>query len=379
MKKYLLYSFAVLLLFSCTSGKNSLEKGNYYDAVTKSINRLRQNSSHKKAASTLRQAYPMAIEYYSELIEQEKKSNNQFKYGNIASYMYAVNNMANDISRCPGAKRVISNAKRYDNELPNVEKNAAEERYIAGMEALKINSRESAIDAYYHFKRCVDYVPNYKNANEKIIEAKEYATLKVVLEKIPPATRKYKFSAGFFQDNIESMLADEFQRRAFIRLYTPQEAERVQLIPHHVIRIEFLDFSVGNTHTREISTEIIGKDSVEIGDVKTKTGKVAAYGLPKATLKTFTKEVMSKGELLVVINEFESGKVLLHNKIPGEYKWFTQWATYEGDIRALDTEQKQLLKNRPAAPPSDQDLFIEFTKPIFAELQRIMKEFYKHY
>jgi len=374
MKSIVTCIFAALILASCSSGKKALEKGNYYDAVVKSVNRLRQNSSHKKATSTLKQAYPMAIEYYADLIEQEIQSNNQFKYGIIASYMYTINNLADDISRCPAAKRIIPNAKRYDGELPGIEKNAAEERYMAGIHSLNIETRESGIDAYYHFKKCLSYVSNYKDANERLQEAKEMGTLRVVLEKIPSSKGKYRFTVRFFQNNVESFLNDEFNRNNFIRLYTPAEAEQIELVPDHIIQVEFVDFVVGNTHTREVSKEIIGKDTVEI-----KRGKTITHGLPKATLNTYSKEVISNGVLQVKVIEYSSGKILLHNTIPGEYKWFTEWATATGDERALTNYQKQLLKQRPSAPPSNQDLFIEFTKPIFTEFQRIMKNFYKNY
>lgn len=371
--------FLVYLSTSCTSGKKALEKGNYYDAVLKSVNRLRQNPTHKKASATLKDGYPIALEYFQEQIKMEVESNNQFRYGHVVSMMYSVNQMADEISRSPAAKKIIPSAKRYTNELIEAEGYAAEECYNAGLDALAFGTRDAAKSAYFYFKKSDGYVQGYKDVDQKIIEAKELATLRVVLEKVPVHSAKYHYSAEFFQDNVEAYLNEEFQRNGFIQLFTPLEAESIKLTPDHIIQIQFLDFQVGNTHTREVSKEITGADSVKIGDVKTKEGVQPAYGLPKATFTTFTKEVISKGVLELKILEFSSGKILMNRNIPGEYRWFTEWASFTGDKRALSEKQFELLRNRPSSPPNNQELFIEFTKPVFSQLQNDVKSFYSRY
>ncbi len=47
-------------LFSCSTGKKALQKGDYANAVFKSVERLRGNPDNKNAVSTLRNAYPLA-------------------------------------------------------------------------------------------------------------------------------------------------------------------------------------------------------------------------------------------------------------------------------------------------------------------------------
>ena len=60
------WAIALLTFFvaGCSSGKKAYERGDYYGAVMKSINRLRQNPDHSKSIEALRNAYPMAVEYY---------------------------------------------------------------------------------------------------------------------------------------------------------------------------------------------------------------------------------------------------------------------------------------------------------------------------
>ena len=49
MKNHLLLYFAlsIFVLSGCSSGKQALERGDYYESVLKSISRLRKNSDHK--------------------------------------------------------------------------------------------------------------------------------------------------------------------------------------------------------------------------------------------------------------------------------------------------------------------------------------------
>lgn len=53
---------AMLVLDGCNSGKKAFERGNYYEAVLKSVSRLRKNPDHRKSKETLRKSYPLALQ-----------------------------------------------------------------------------------------------------------------------------------------------------------------------------------------------------------------------------------------------------------------------------------------------------------------------------
>ena len=59
----------VILLASCSAGKNLLEQGNYYEAVVKSVDRLRNNPENSRARQTLKTAYPLAIDWYLDKVK----------------------------------------------------------------------------------------------------------------------------------------------------------------------------------------------------------------------------------------------------------------------------------------------------------------------
>jgi len=71
--------------------------------------------------------------------------------------------------------------------------------------------------------------------------------------------------------------------------------------------------------------------------------------------------------------------VLTAEKFPGEFVWYCEWGSYNGDERALTSKQLKISKLKEIAPPQPQDLFIEFTRPIYNQLTNKINSFYRNY
>ncbi len=106
---------------------------------------------------------------------------------------------------------------------------------------------------------------------------------------------------------------------------------------------------------------------------------VKVYGTVKATLYHSRKTTTSKGTLNFQIIDARTNGVLAVEKMPGEYVWVSEWATFNGDERALTPHQVQLSRQREQVPPPPQDLFTEFTRPIFDQVISKINQFYKNY
>ena len=373
-------SIVISFIITGCSGKKQLEKGNYVEAVYKSVDKLRKSPTNKKAASTLRQAYPLAVSYYKEQIENSLVSNDVFKWNRVVDYMVTINGLADEIARCPAAKKIVPSPFKYTADLNTAKSNAAEENYKVGVAEMAKNTRESAKEAYYLFVKANDLVFGYKDVEILIPQAKELATLRVVLEQIPVGAGRLEISAQFFQNNVEAYIDNMFKSRQFLELYLPKEAEKLKLVPDQIIRIQFDDFVVGNVIFTQKTTTITSKDSVKVGDYKKPDGTtVPVLNRVTADLTTFKKEVISRGLVDVKIMEFKSKKMLLQDKMPGEFVWVSQWASFNGDERALSAQDKAMCKQREVQPPASQDLFIEFTKPIYDQVTSKLNSFYSRY
>jgi hypothetical protein len=368
----------VLILASCSSGKKAYQRGDYYEAVMQAIGRLRQNPNHSKSKETLRNSYPMAVEWLETDAQNQIASNSNNKWQNALVSYDRINNLYEAIRQAPGALKVIPNPKNYYAEIGPIKEKAAEELYESGINALMKGTREDAKRAYLNFRDVHTYVPGYKDVVEYLEKSKFEATTFVILEQVAVPSR-YNLSGGFFQDKVEEYINRNYTDRGFVQFYTPQAAQTIKLARvDQIMRLQFDDFSVGNTLINE-KEETVKKDSVKVGEAKVDGKTVPVYNTVTAKLITVRKEVVSEGLLSMIVVDAQTGGVLAHRKFPGRYVWFTTWGRFNGDERALTQQQLDVCKRREIQPPDPQALFLAFAGPIYDQLVPSIRSFYQNY
>jgi len=273
---------SLLLLFGCSSGKKLLKSGDYYQSVLQSVERLRKNPDHRKSSETLNSAYPLALQFHENRANNMLASNNHGKWKGVLDAYTKINRMYEEINRSPGALRTIPNPKNYYAELEQARNNAAEESYNLGMQALGVNTKASAKEAYYYFKEANGFVRGYKDVVDKIDQAYWLAATKVVVEPIPVPARNVEISAEFFENKINENLRQN-SGNEFVRFFTPNELASLGLKADHILKLSFDDFTVGQVFYKERQIPMT-KDSVVLGTVKTK--EAVTTGQNNVTTKT---------------------------------------------------------------------------------------------
>ena len=261
---------AVCLFESCTSGKVAYEKGNYDEAVLKAISRLRKNPNNKKASQTLMDSYPLTISWHKDNINRAKQSNDDFKWERVVTEYKQVNYLYEQLNRCPACLRLVYDPVHYVTELNEAREMAAAIRYQRGEEILARartnHNRNEAIEAYRHFEVACSLMGEYKDARDKLAEAKFLATLKVVVEPIP-AHRNLEISHEFFENKILEFV-ESMQVNEFVRFYSFTEARNIGLEqPDQIIQLQFDEFVLGQVYLKEKEIQLT-KDSVVLAVIK---------------------------------------------------------------------------------------------------------------
>ena len=420
------------LLGACSSSKKYLQRGNYDAAIRLAIKKLRKKPTKEKEILILEKAYIKANNINNERMDFLKLEGNPDMWDEvyqIYNRMKTRQSLVNEVLplQLLSTGRMVQFPRvNYDEEIINAKKKAAEYFYAHATQLLAKGDRENAKRAYLEYKKVKAFYPNYKDVDEKLKESKYLATLKVIAEPIPMHSQTFSLSNEFFDNKINEFLAN-MPSSEFVKFYTVKEAESVGLDnPSHVIKIRFDDFVVGQLILSEKETQE-SRDNVIMGirdgnQIKTGSEKIkichktpnkadatrtisvkdwgahskhsdylgacsttpatnmeVMYGTAKATLKLTSKTLLSKGLLDFKIIDFQTDKVLTHAKFPGEFAWTNQWGSYTGDIRALSANQQKAVKAHELPPPPPQDLFIEFTKPIYNQLTEKVKVFYRNY
>ena len=362
-----------IAITSCSTGKRLLEKGDYDGSVIKSVARLQKDPGNRTALKTLKQAYRFAMDDHMDNIRNAKLSSNVLRWEDVAEEYEQLNRLNEEIKKCAVCRDEIRGTDQYITELSEAKLKAAEVRYARGLKFLAEKNRFSAKKAYYDFERASHLYPDFKDSRQKLDDAYWAAVLKVVVEPVEVTSSVYRFSNDYFQDKIYEYL-ENYEDRSFIKFYTPKEARKQDLVPDQVLSLNFQDFEVGQMYVKE-HVEEVSRDSVKVG---TQDGK-AVYGTVKAKISVFEKTITSGGLLNFRVIDWKSKNVISQENIPGTYIWNDKWGSYRGDERALSDEQKRLMEQRESRPPAAQDLFLEFTKPIYSQLTDNIRHFYSRF
>jgi len=382
MKKsnpFAFFFFVVLIttLSACSTGRNAYKRGDYFKACIESIDRLRSSPKNEKAQEILTKAYPLAQATALREINNALIANEPGKYDVLVSQYTRLNQLATEIFNCPKAYELIPQPTEYRTELSSAKQLAAEQSYNLGIKAMDVGTIEQARIAYQHFLNANRYVGGYKDVINKIDQARFQATLRVIVQKAITSPT-YQLSADFFYNNLIAEISQNSENR-FVRFYTHEEARRENMNdPDQYLVLNFEDFSVGNI--RETSnTKEVKRDSVVVGTVKVEGKTYNSYNTVKAKITTFSREIISGGILSVRVIDAQNNRLLQERNFSGQYVWSSSWSSYKGDDRALTNEQKERCNRRPEVQPQNQDLFIEFTKPIFSQTVSFIKSIYSRY
>ncbi|MEZ4829260.1 MAG: hypothetical protein R3C61_23680 [Bacteroidia bacterium] len=385
MKRTLpLFTMAVVLMLfgACKATKKAYVRGDYEKAVFNSIDKLSKTPNNKKARQTLAQAYPDMVDFYQDRINSLKTGGDPLKWEGVVNYYSILDRAYGEIQRVPAARSTISRPVNVQTDFNDAKFKAAEVRYTLGTQGIesgKRGDREAAKQAYYHFQEAMKFRPGYRDAEQKMLEAQDLATLYVQIQPIPMHSRTLSLSNEFFENQLT-----EYIRSApfspFVRFFSAREAEMRKREPDQVIVMIFDEFVVGQAYVKETVVQRV-KDSVVVGEVEiAKDSVVNVYGTVKAEVHQFQKEISSGGLLDFRIIDARTEAILSQRKFPGTFIWYDRWGFYNGDERALANDDRQFIRNKRESPnPPPQDLFIEFTKPIFNQVTGFVSEYYRNY
>lgn len=370
----------LLLALSCTSPQKMMDQGNYYNAVMSSVDKLKSNPNNESAKETLQQAYPLAVNDLLDRLENEGLVNPQFQNTNKILLYNKLNDIYKKIQESPAAIGTIDNPKKYYAEVNALLPLAAEEQYSAGLDLLSRPGRENSKAAYDYFLKASNFVLNYKDVQEKLDQSYEMALLKVYTELKPVNSQLYKLSGDVFYKEVINTL-NQIESERLVRFIFEKDANQYKSgdFDQRLI-IRFEDFVVGETHTKE-RVENIVSDSIKVGQTKMRDGTYKdIFGIVKAELTSYRMEVISKGYINMNIEAgYPQSKNLINRDFPGEYVWFHEWGKYNGDQRALTPAQLELCSRAYINPIPPQQMFVEFTKPIYGQLNSTLRQFYNSY
>ena len=366
---------AIFFLTACTSSKQQFEKGNYEKAVSLSIKKIRKKPDNSKQKNILKAAYAYAVQVSEEKIKQHQQSTDRFKWDRVIEQYRKMQQLYTDLLQCPACLAIVEPVD-LQNELNQALVKGAQVYVEEGQKALATKEKEGGRLAYRHFAQAKTYQNNYGNIDRMLNDARIQGTEIIGISRIPVSSKGLELNTAFFLQQLTQALND---LNYFFAVFAPvaQLAEQQQ-VPDQVVDLSFDDYYIGQTYVKEVRESLV-RDSVKVGEVTDSLGtKYSVYGEVKADLQRFEKTIESGGLLNIAIVEPKSRNVLFQQKIPSTSVWENDWATYQGDKRALTKEELALTREKELLPPPPQELFYSFTRPLFDQTANLLRRRYRY-
>lgn len=366
---------AAFFFTACTSSKQQFEKGNYEKAVALSIKKLRNKSDNSKQKAILKAAYGYAVQVSEQKIKQQQQSTDRFKWDAVIAQYRKMQQLYNDLLQCPGCLAVVSPVD-LQNELNEALAAGAQVYVEEGQKALATKEKEGGRLAYRHFAQAKAFQNNYGNIDLMLNDARTQGTEVIGVSRIPVSSKGLELNTAFFLQQLTQAMND---LNYFFAVFAPvEQLVEQQQVPDQVVDLSFDDYYIGQTYVKEIRESLV-RDSVKVGEVTDSLGKkYSVYGEVKADLQRYEKTIESGGLLNIAIVDPNTQSILFQQKIPSTTVWENDWATYQGDKRALTKEELALTREKELLPPPPQDLFYSFTRPLFDQTANLLRRRYRY-
>lgn len=327
-------------LFSCNSSRDYYKRGDYYLAVFKSVDRLKQSPMHSKSREVLQKAYPLALRTLESKSQNLIASYDPFKYRKTLLLYSQIDSMYELIYSSPAALEVVPEPKNYYKEIGELRHSVADETYEAGIQSMMKGTRTDSRTAYRYFSETNALVPQYKEVVEMLGKSEEKATLLVVWDIGQPKW----WGTTAITSAIDALPFVELQPwRTYVYSDDPNKKD-VDL----KLTISSLDYSEGTITSTSSSREVI--DSVTVGQKKVKGVIVPTKQAIKGTYIEHNEKVKAKGTVYVTIRDTKSGVIFFTREFIGYGEWTGSWCECVGDKKVFGFSYR--CDSRPPAPDS---------------------------
>ncbi len=383
-----------------SSAKKYYKKGQFDLAASHLTKSLTLKPNNKKAIQLFELSYINAVDEHQLIIKSLSSKKNKSKWPSLVTEYSALIKLGNHVNKL---KPLLKNTLNYDleltvddfsDELSNANSLAADYHYSLGLkfqdEADKENQKKAAIN----FRLSQNYIYDYLDSKELYERAKRNATYTLLIREFD-GNSKY---SSYIRDQI--MLNQSNKSKEFLRIINRDELQTIltelALVQSGITENNYLEIgelsgadhilsaTMISTHKpAETITELDIKQKKEVvikkeayvdstGETKYKEIK----GMVRARVDHYKKQSGAKIRLSYKIININDRKILYNGEVNGKNDFFHEWATYEGDKRALNYKYKNLVKRKDKFAPSEDDLLMSIAKDVS---KKFANKIAKHY
>ena len=400
----LLFGILATLLTACSSGKTALHQGNFDLAVKKASQRLNQprglfKRGYETAPQVLKEAFRHAYDQHQTVIRRltsaaptDPNQPVSFRWETVFEEYVHLQTLTDNARRgfaprgfaprglarqCPAcAEWLAAYPASYVDRQNEVRELAAADRYQAAEQAFTFReeNRLAAKEAYQHYQKAMNWVPNYRQARAQSEAVLPFAILRVVVEPLSPTREINVGKNRELQQLIFQRIDRNSKPSTFVQLYLPTEQAGDGFLIHQAVQMQVTGYSPFDENKFSSSTTIYSNQAYKVGEKKINDStKVDIMEKVSGTLTTHRLEIRAGLDLRMRALDTQTGNVLWEEPLWENRHWVTEWETFSGDDRALNGNS---LKRADPFSPSRWQLYDSMRDELADDVARRLRSKY---
>jgi hypothetical protein len=391
MKRITLILVSFFLILSCNSSKKiqkQISAGNYDTAIFFAIKKLRKNSDKKKKQpiiKLLEKAYDKAVEKDYRNLSKYKIDNNPAVIKNIYKTFIKLDKRQELIR--PLLPLHIKDENRnalfifrdYKQDIEDSKNSLSEYLYVKGIRLLKSDKKDNARKAYDELKYLDKINPNFKNVDSLLDIAHFKGTnfVNVILINNTHQVIPYRLEQDLLDFNTYGL--DKFwtqfdsQKNENIN-YDYELAlifKRIDISPERIIETKT---PINKTIKDGFEYVLDSEGNIKLDSLGNKI-KIDKFINVSADFYKIHQEKASNIEAEVVLYDVINKEEVESFPINSEFIFVNDFGDLDGDKRALNAEQLELLNHREIPFPTNEQMIYDTGEDLKEKFKNIIEDF----
>lgn len=325
------------------------------ESIYGTIAYLRKNPGNSKALKSLKQSYEASQKKHLAIIRNNAISENIFKWESDLQSYVKLNALYDSISTCKYCTTV--KPVDYESQEKVVRKLAANARNMEGDRLLASGVRADARTAFEHYTKANQISPGFGEVGERLKMSFDLASTRILIDSIVMEPNNYQISVTQLNSRVQSVVDSCQKISRFLQFFTRNNSSNFR--PDQILVLKIYSY-------------VIEKP-------KLATNSVAIVDTISGKMIHFLKTIASEGIMEIQIRDFNTKEIILTDRLSSEHKWVCEWWSCTGNPVGLTTEQLANCKSQEINPPDANQLFTEFSSPLYDQVTRRLKNFYSSY
>jgi hypothetical protein len=372
--KLLFISF-LFVAAACKSSKNSTR--NDEKDLGMLIKRLEKRGADEKIMTDIKNVYTGAYQKGTERIANYQYDPAPQKWDKILAEMEGLQRMYETISRNAYVLRQVK-PENYYQQIRTIKDTAASDYYTYATKNANRENRSDLKEAYNAFRKANEYIPNYKDSKDQMQRVFEKATVEVLVNPVQYDAfgvnrwnwNSYNNRSQMQNEQMVRDLGGSYTKTIPARFYSERDLRRQNLTPDLVVDLLWrnMRFDQPNDRTRSYNRS----KQIETGK---DTANRPVYQTVTATVFVTERQLNADADLQIMIVNTVTRQQVKWEQVPSSYRYSFEFADFNGDRRALQSEDWNLInRSRNQAFPSQEEAMDEMMRRIYNDvLNRIRR------